>query len=109
MPGIELIQTFLKQASARGSRSNALNPLAWAFGMTLSALIASILAGHSPSWLTILLAVFASLILLAYLGAYGFLMVKDRDALRSESFTLSKMAIERSVTGDNLQGFVKMD
>jgi hypothetical protein len=38
--------------------------------------------------------------------AYFFLLFNDRDALRSERFTLSKMAIEKSVTGDSLKGFI---
>ena len=56
-----------------------------------------------------LLAIFACLILTVYLFAYVYLMLKDRDALRSERFTLSKMAIERSITGDSLRGFSKIE
>jgi hypothetical protein len=105
MPGIELIKTFLQQANASGSRSTALNPLGWALAMFLSALITAAIK-HAPAWVTILLAIFTATFFLAYLASYGFLLLKDRDALRSERFTLSKLAIERSIMGDNLTGFL---
>ena len=105
MAGIELIQSFLQQASAQGSRSTALNPLGWALSIIFSAMIGAGLA-HMPTWVLIMLGVFESLAVVAYLAAYFFLLVKDRDALRSERFQLSKMAIERSITGDNLAGFI---
>jgi hypothetical protein len=73
--------------------------------MFLSALIAAALK-HAPGWVTVLLAMFTALVFLVYLASYSFLLVKDRDALRSERFTLSKLAIERSITGDNLSGFL---
>ena len=62
---------------------------------------------HLPVWVLVMLGVFQGLTVLAYLAAYFFLLVKDRDALRSERFQLSKMAIERSITGDNLAGFLE--
>ncbi|SRR5260370_36199354 len=106
MPGIELIRSFLQQASSQGSRSTALNPLGWALAIVLTAVLGAS-AAHLPSWVLPCLIVFAALILVAYLAAYFFLLVKDRDALRSERFHLSKMAIERSITGDNLAGFLE--
>ena len=108
MPGIELMRSLFQQASAHGSRSTALNPIAWAFATVLSALIGSILV-HGPSWVTAVLAVFAATLLVVFIFAYLYLMVKDRDALRSERFTLSKMAIEKSVMGDSLRGFREVE
>jgi hypothetical protein len=106
MPGIELIRSFLQQASSQGSRSTALNPLGWALAIVLTALLGASVA-HLPPWILSFLVVFASVLIAAYLVAYFFLLVKDRDALRSERFHLSKMAIERSITGDNLAGFLE--
>ena|ERR1035438_41954 len=108
MPGIELIRSLFQQASAQGSRSTALNPVGWVFATILSALIGSTMA-KAPQWITVLLSVFAGLILFVYLFAYVYLMFRDRDALRSERFTLSKMAIERSITGDSLRGFSEVE
>ena len=100
-----MIRSLLQQATAQGSRSTALNPLGWALAIILSALLGSAF-DHPPIWLTPLLAVCAATVVVAYLVAYFFLLIKDRDALRSERFQLSKMAIERSVVGDNIAGFL---
>ena len=106
MPGVELIRSLLQQARVQGSRSTAINPLAWAFGIALSALLIALRIISTPPWILYLLGILAATVLLAFLAAYFFLLVKDRDALRSETFTLSKMAIERSVMGDNIVGFI---
>src|SRR4051812_35339756 len=104
MPGIELIQSLLQQASAQGSRSTAMNPISWALAILLSSLLGSVGVG-APGWVTVMLAVFTSVTMLLYLGAYVYFMVKNSDALRSERFTLSKMAIQNSLRGDTLRGF----
>ena len=106
--GIELIKTLLHQASAQGSRSTALYPLAWAFTLDLATLIAAIWE-RAPSWVPVLLAVLAAVLLGAYLIAYFYFMVKNPDALRSENFTLSKMQIERSQIGDTSRGFQEIE
>lgn len=59
-----------------------------------------------PNWIIVFIAVILALACLLYLAGYVFFGIKSPDALRSEKFTLSKLAIERSVTGDNLAGFI---
>jgi threonine/homoserine/homoserine lactone efflux protein len=108
MAGVELIRSLLQQASAQGSRSTALNPLAWAFGLTLSALAVSV-SFKAPDWIIVFLSVVSSLILAVFLFAYIYLLFRDRDALRSETVTLSKMALERSIRGDSLNGFEEVE
>ena len=103
MPGLEVFQSLIQQASARGSRSTALNPLQWTIAILLAGISGSIWAG-SPNWVSILLAVLTGVTVTVYLSAYVFLLLKDRDALRSERFTLSKLAIEKGLIGDNLTG-----
>ena len=105
MPATELIRSFLQRATAHGSRSTALNPLAWCLGILLSALVLAAYAGL-PGWILVAFAISAIVLVAAFLTAYFFLLFVDRDALRSERFTLSKMAMERSVTGDSLKGFL---
>jgi hypothetical protein len=106
MPGVELIRSLLQQATAQGSRSTALNPLGWALAIILSALLGSVF-DHPPGWLAPSLAAGAGLVVVAYIVAYFFLLMNDRDALRSERFQLSKIALERSVIGDNIAGFLE--
>ena len=108
MAGIELIKTFLQQASARGSRSTALYPLGWALGLVLASLIVAIWE-HAVMWVIVLLSVCSSVLLVAYIIAYFFFMVKNPDALRSEQFSLSKMQIEKSQIGDTSHGFQEIE
>ena len=109
MPTIELFRSLLQQATAQGSRANALNPLAWAFALSLSALLIAARIPSVPPWILALLGIAVSGTGIGFLVAYFILLFVDRDALRSERFTLSKMAIEKSVTGDSLKGFAPME
>jgi hypothetical protein len=45
-------------------------------------------------------------VLVVFLAAYVFLLIKNPDALRSEEFSLSKMALEKGLIGDTTSGFV---
>jgi len=104
MPGFEVFRSLLQQSQANGSRSTALNPIAGALALLLSALLAAIWL-HAVMWVDVLLAVFASLVLAVFLFTYVYFVFKNSDALRSEKFTLYKIALERSLTGDTLKGF----
>lgn len=109
MPTIELFRSLLQQATAQGSRSTALNPLAWALGILLSAMLLAARISNLPIWVLWLLGCSSAVFVTAFVVAYFYLLFTDRDALRSERFTLSKMAIEKSVTGDSLRGFTAAD
>jgi hypothetical protein len=108
VPGIELIRSLFQQASAQGSRSTALNPLGWALALILSAMLGSV-ALSPPTWVLPFLATGAGIVIIAYVVAYFFLLFRDRDALRSERFQLSRLAIEKGFIGDNLSGVLKLD
>jgi threonine/homoserine/homoserine lactone efflux protein len=106
MAGIEMFRSLLQQATAQGSRSTVLNPLGWVLAISVSAVLGCV-SLHPEVWLTKLFAGFAIVILVIYLVAYIYFALTNSDALRSEKFTLSKMAIERSMTGDSLKGFAE--
>lgn len=101
----DLLQSFLQQATATGSKSTVLRDLRWFAGIVLTALLVA-LKYAAPVWILVCLVVLTGLVAIIYLGAYIFFAIRSPDALRSETFTLSKLAIERSVTGDNLAGFI---
>lgn len=44
-----------------------------------------------------------------YLGAYLYFMFTDKDALRSETYSIQKLAIERGLRGDDLTGVITLD
>ncbi len=100
MPTPEMIRAFLSQASSSGSRSTALQPLGWLSGILTSGL-AIAAYWKAPEWALIALCGFLGATVLIYLVSYIVYAVKDPDALRSEKYTLSKMAIEKNLIGDN--------
>ena len=98
-----LLHSFFSEASAKGARSTALHALQWGMAMLLISI--SIMAmADAPSWILIAISSAFGLVLVTFIGAYIFLLIKNPDALRSERFTLSKMAIERGLIGDSLSG-----
>ncbi len=93
----DLLWSLLQQASSQGSRSTAMNPLVWVLGVLLAALVAVSRMPNLPSYVAFSLMVFAAIAFIAFLVAYFLLLFKNPDALRSEKFTLSKLAIERAL------------
>ena len=99
------MQSFFSQASARGARSTALHALQWAIGLLLSAM-ALLVFGRAPEWLLVGIAIAICAVLTVFLAAFVYLLFHNPDALRSEHFSLSKMAIEKGLVGDNIAGLV---
>ena len=105
VPPTEILRLLMQQAQVQGSRSTVLNPLGWLLAILLATLTACQFA-HADHWVSVALAVAAGVTVLLYLTAYVYFAMREPDALRSERYSLSKMAIERSRTGDDLSGFV---
>ena len=86
------------------SRSDALKPLAWLIvTLTRTSVLLAYVAG--PVWLLIVAAGLLAAIAL-YFIAFSFCLIKDRDALRSETYSLHKIAIEHGLTGDSITGVI---
>ncbi len=102
-----LFHSFFSEANAKGAKSTALHSLQWGMGMLAVCISYFLNFGKCTNLLLlIVLAVAFGLVLITFLGAYMVLLRKDPDALRSESYTLSKMAIERGLMGDNQHGLI---
>lgn len=104
MAGIEFIRSLFHQASLQGYKSTALSPLGWALAILVGGLVWAQRA-QAPAWISEFLGVLIALDLLAYLVAYFIFLFKSPEFLRSERYSLSKMAIEKSIKGDNIAGF----
>src|SRR2546421_9756017 len=105
MPNIEMIRALFEQAFARQSRSTVMNPLAWLIAVLLAGLSGAVIS-HAPEWLLAILGGFLSVSIVIFLGLYLFFAFKSPDLLRSEKFYLTKMAIEKSIRGDNITGLI---
>jgi hypothetical protein len=92
-----------EQVNATAWRSDVLKPLAWLIGI-LALLTAMLAFARAPEWLM----VWISITLLGTIGLYAFAYAicffVDRDALRSEGYSLNKMAIEHKLLGDSSAG-----
>lgn len=103
---MSIIKALLSHSDASGSRSTILKPLTWLLGIILATLLAAF-RFSVPAWFCYLLAGIAILAVLLFFFAYVFCLFKDRDALRSESFSLRKMEIEKGLYGDSDMGLVQ--
>lgn len=103
-----LIRAFLEQASAKGSKSTVLKPLGGMMAICISASLSAVYF-KSPSWLLILFSIFAGCTMSLYLIAFLYCLFNDRDALRSESYTIQKMAIEKGFVGDSNIGIIPLE
>jgi hypothetical protein len=102
---IELLRSFLQQATATGSKSTVLTDLRWFAAIFASALLVA-MRYNAPFWMLVFLSVLLGMDSLLYLAAYVYFALRSPDALRSEKFTLSKLAIEKSIVGDSLTGLI---
>ena len=99
---LDAFRQYLEHASGSGRRSTVISTLIVMGGVLLGGLIGSLWAG-APDWLLRWLMG----LIVGDAGLFGiafvYFMFKNPDALRSESFELEKMAMERFL-GDSLQG-----
>jgi len=105
---LEYFRSLLQQAKIGYSRTSALNPVQWIFVISTGGLIGA-LSWHAPTWVLILFGAFSSLTIILFAYSYVFFMHKDSDALRSERYSLSKMAIEKGLLGDDIKGLLDAD
>ncbi|MEX2263540.1 MAG: hypothetical protein WD696_16405 [Bryobacteraceae bacterium] len=104
----KLIGEFFNQANVQGSRSTVLRPLGWLLSISGAGLLWGASIG-AALWIQIVFGVGVGSSLVLYLGAYAFCLAKDRDALRSETFSIQKLAIQRGFIGDSLKGALDID
>jgi len=100
------IYSLFSKALADHSKSTALKPLGWLVGLTLTALITS--SWSNVTWLPKFLAALTAFEIVLYLVAYGYFAVKNPDSLRSEHFSIQKLAIENRLVGDDQIGMIEM-
>ncbi|MGC3988550.1 MAG: hypothetical protein QM796_02460 [Chthoniobacteraceae bacterium] len=100
-------QSLLAQALSTGSRSTTVRPLGWLVGLTLTATILAVEC-KADSWIKILVAVLAAVSVVAYLAAYVYFAITDKDCLRSEKYSIQKLAIQNGLVGDDTTGFMRI-
>jgi hypothetical protein len=100
---LQLVSSLREQMSATLSRSDALKPLAWLIGILATSTVLMLYV-KAPEWMLAIMAFLLVASIFLYGFAYTFCLFKDRDALRSERYSLHKMAIEHGLLGDSSTG-----
>jgi len=94
---------LLSKSDSSGSKSTVLKPLTWFISILIAGIIFSV-KYNAPKWILIFFVIVSSVVILLFLFSYIYCLFVDRDALRSEKFSIQKMAIERGLYGDNTSG-----
>ncbi len=102
------ISGLLHQATSQGSRSTVLRPLGWLAAICVSGLFGC-LEFKAPSWITTLFAAMTALVVLFYLSSFLYCLFNDREALRSETYSIQKLAIEKGFVGDSTTGIFRVE
>lgn len=104
-----MIERFFRDmrahSSETASRTDALKPLVYAMGVLLTAAVGFVF-GKAPAWLLIVTVILLSVTVVVYIVAFVFCLLSNPDLLRSETYGLQKMAIERGVFGDSQTGLM---
>lgn len=103
---IETFLSLLQQSVGRASRSTALQPLVWLIGALVLALLFCLVYG-AAGWVTVVIVSMQVITVLVFIGTYIYLVTHNIDATRSERFTLEKLALQQSRTGDDAVGFIE--
>lgn len=63
----------------------------------------------APPWPAVMFGVLTGVFVALYVVGYVYFGITQPDALRSESYTLRKMAIEKGLAGDNVSGLTQVE
>jgi hypothetical protein len=99
----QLISVLKQQMSEAVSRTDVLRPLTWIVGLFLLGIV-GLVSVHADMWIIVGAGLLLILTVFIYLGSYLYCLLFDRDALRSERYSLNKMAIQQGLRGDNVTG-----
>ena len=101
---IERLMGAVTNSAATGSKTTALAPLNIMLALCLGGMLMAV-GTRAPEPVIWIFGMFCVSAMALECGAYVFLLVRDRDALRSKRFMLERMHIEKGLIGDSLAGF----
>jgi hypothetical protein len=107
MPFFQLA-ALLQQATAQGSRSTVLRPLTGLIA-ALGILWLGALEFQAPNWMIVTLFAGVVCVVILFLGTYVYCLLKNPEMLRTEKYSIQKLAIEKGFVGDSLTGLLNED
>jgi hypothetical protein len=106
MIGAQLISSLFQQATAQGSKSTVLRPLGWLTAICAASLLGAV-EMKAAVWVLVVLATLTALSVLLYMASFGYCLITDKEALRSETYQIQRLAIEKGFVGDSLTGTLR--
>lgn len=105
-----VLRAFVRTAALQqsGKRSSIMRPLIQMTG-ALGAVVPFMLWAGAPGWAVAIFAGAVALLALVFGVAFLVLMVRNPDALRSESYVLAREAMQRGYAGDNVLGLAQSE
>lgn len=99
------VRELLSHSDASGAKSTILKPLTWFLALIIGGILL-LLQFDSPMGLTIMFAIIFCIGVVIFFFVYIYCLIHDRDSLRSEKFTIQKLAIEKGIMGDDIIGII---
>ena len=99
---------LLARSDSSGSRSTILKPITWFISILIVG-FTTLVEIKASQWIVALFFLLIIVTVGVFFYAYIYCLHKDRDALRSEKFTIQKMAIEKGFVGDDISGIFSSD
>lgn len=87
-----------------GRRSSALTPLLLLIALLVALISVLAASRYSPIWAMATLVCLVVVVVGSILVAYFLFAVRNPDLLRSEHYSLSKLAIQQGIKGDSFSG-----
>lgn len=101
----KFLSTFKEQMQAELSRSDVLRALI--YPLIVFAILFSFFVYIKSHWSIIIFSgILLSGFICVYIFSYLYCLMNDRDSLRSEKYSINKMAIEHGVYGDSNRGII---
>jgi Na+/pantothenate symporter len=100
-----IIRELLHKSDASGSRSTILKPLTWFISLVIGGIILLIKI-DSPNWIVIMFSIIMAFSIFVFFFAYVYCLFTDKDAIRSEKYSIQKLAIEKGLYGDSTSGII---
>jgi len=88
------IAGLLRRAIMHGSRATILRPLGWLIGI-LATLVFAGMHLQNQMWVNVVNLILLALGVGLYLSAFAYCLLTDKEALRTEKYSIQKMAMEK--------------
>lgn len=100
---IEIIRQLFQQSDASGAKSTILKPITWFISLLVAGLMCA-LYFKANNLIIVFFIILISFACAIFFFAFIFCLFKNPDALRSETYSIQKMAIEKGIFGDTNSG-----